>query len=92
MKPKRIQTQVQVNREMWEKSYDPVMVQDLLKRQMIERLSHELYNSIQNYIKVEENGLMGDTHSIDMVVMTTREYDRLMLEMNRLKNADALKF
>ena len=92
MKPKRIQTQVQANREMWERSYDPVMVQDLLKRQMIEQLAHELYNNIQDYIKAEDNGFVGVTHSIDLVVMTTREYDRLMLEMNRLKNADALKF
>ena len=92
MKPKRIQTQVQINQEMWEKSYDPVMVQDRLKRQMIEQLAHELYNNIQDYIKAEDNGFAGVTHSIDLVVMTTREYDRLMLEMNRLKNADALKF
>ena len=92
MKPKRIQTQVQVSRDKSNLFCDSITTQELLKQQMIERLSHELYNSIQNYIKVEENGLMGDTHSIDMVVMTTREYDRLMLEMNRLKNADALKF
>ena len=92
MKPKRIQTQVQINKEMWEKSYDPVMVQDRLKRQMIEQLAQELYNNIQDYIKAEDNGFVGVTHSIDLVVMTTREYDRLMLEMNRLKNADALKF
>jgi hypothetical protein len=92
MKPKRIQTQVQTTREMWEKSYDPVVVQDLLKRQMIDRLAQELYNNVQDYIKVEENGFVGITHSIDLVVMTTREYDRLMLEMNRLKNADYLKF
>ena len=83
MKPQRIRTQVQINREDWiEYKLPPNEIESILKRQLIDKLSKELINQID--ITKESNSWVGEEWKVDITVMSTDEYRKLMDELNRL--------
>ena len=83
MKPQRIRTQVQINRDEWiEYKLPPNEIESILKRQLIDKLSKELINQID--ITKESNSWVGEEWKVDITVMSTDEYRKLMDELNRL--------
>ena len=83
MKPQRIRTQVQINRDEWiEYKLPPNEIESILKRQLIDKLSKELIDQVD--IAKEVNGWVGEEWRVDITVMSTYEYRKLMDELNRL--------
>jgi hypothetical protein len=77
MKPQRIRTQVQINRDEWiEHKLPPNEIESILKRQLIDKLSKELINQID--ITKESNGWVGEEWKVDITVMSTDEYFKLI--------------
>ena len=83
MRPQRIRTQVQINREGWiEHKLPPNEIESILKRQLIDKLSKELIDQVD--IAKESNSWVGEEWKVDITVMSTDEYRKLMDELNRL--------
>ncbi len=84
MKPQRIRTQVQINRDEWiEYKLPPNEIESILKRQLIDKLSKELINQID--ITKESNSWVGEEWKVDITVMSTDEYRKLIDELIRLQ-------
>jgi hypothetical protein len=84
MKPQRIRTQVQINRDEWiEYKLPPNEIESILKHQLIEKLSKELINQID--ITKESNSWVGEEWKVDITVMSTDEYRKLIDELIRLQ-------
>ena len=77
MMPQRIRTRVQINRDEWiEHKLPPNEIEAILKFQLIEKLSKELINQID--ITKESNGWVGEEWKVDIIVMSTDEYFKLI--------------
>ncbi len=77
MMPQRIRTRVQINRDEWiEHKLPPNEIEAILKHQLIEKLSKELINQID--ITKESNGWVGEEWKVDITVMSTDEYFKLI--------------
>jgi len=77
MRPQRVRTQVQINRDEWiEHKLPPNEIEAILKHQLIEKLSKELVDQID--ITKESNGWVGEEWKIDITVMSTNEYFKLI--------------
>ncbi len=84
MKPQRIKTQVQINREDWiEHKLPPNEIEAILKHRLIDQLSKELIDQVD--IDKESNGWVGEEWKIDITVMSTDEYRKLIDELIRLQ-------
>jgi hypothetical protein len=85
MRPQRIRAQVQINRDEWiEYKLPPNEIESILKRQLIDKLSKELINQID--ITKESKGWVGEEWRVDITVMSTYEYRKLIDELIRLQN------
>ena len=87
MKPQRIRAQVQINRDEWiEYKLPPNEIESILKRQLIDKLSKELIDQID--ITKESNGWVGEEWRVDITVMSTYEYRKLIDELIRLQGGN----
>ena len=84
MKPQRIRAQVQINRDEWiEYKLPPNEIESILKRQLIDKLSKELIDQID--ITKESNSWVGEEWRVDITVMSTYEYRKLMDDLTNLQ-------
>lgn len=87
MKPQRIRAQVQINRDEWlEHKLPPNEIESILKHQLIDQLSKELLDQVD--ITKEVNGWIGEEWRIDITVMSTYEYRKLIDELIRLQGGN----
>ena len=83
MKPQRIRAQVKVSREEWiEHKFPDDWIESILKHRLIDQLSKELIDQVD--IAKTVNGWVGEEWKVDITVMSTYEYRKLMDELNRL--------
>ena len=84
MRPQRVRTQVQINRDEWiEHKLPPNEMEAILKHRLIDQLSKELIDQID--ITKESNGWVGEEWRVDITVMSTYEYRKLIDELIRLQ-------
>ena len=77
MRPQRIRTQVQINREEWiEHKFPDDWIESILKHRLIDQLSKELIDQVD--IIKESNGWVGEEWKVDITVMSTDEYFKLI--------------
>lgn len=74
---KRIRETLTVTREMYEDMLGPGQVEYTVRREMVRRLSEQIYNEMEYDFYVESNPYVGETLMLDIVAMSTSNWKKI---------------
>lgn len=76
-KIKRIRETLTVTREMYEDMLGPGQVEYTVRREMVQRLSEQIYNEMECDFYIESNPYVGETLMLDIVAMSASNWKKI---------------